>query len=266
MDTTPNKIPISAAILSKNSQAYIEEVLESLADLDEVIVLDTGSEDQTIEIAKTFKNTKVHQTSFSSFGILRNKAASVCRNDWVLCIDSDEVLSSDALKQIKETNLDETKFYSFPFKNYFNNKWIRSCGWYPDRHIRLYNKQHARFSEEKVHEKLISPVCQEHKFNSHIIHYSYSSIHDFLRKMQLYSDFFASQYQGRKEATVFTAISHAFFAFIKSYFLKKGFIEGYEGFLIASYQSITAFYKYLKLREANLKLKDSMKKQARNGS
>jgi glycosyltransferase involved in cell wall biosynthesis len=250
-----NSLSISAAILVKDSQKHLKEVLSALKDFNEVLILDTGSTDESLSIARTYPNTNIHKTPFTSFGKLRNQAANLCKNNWILCIDSDEVLSPQAKEEIKGLSLEQCNFYySFPFKNYFNKRWIKSCGWHPDRHIRLYPKNKASFSEEKVHEKLLSKHCKEQSLKGYIIHYSYSSINDFLRKMQSYSSLFAEQNTGKKRASIFTAIFHGVFAFIKSYFLKRGFLEGYEGFLISSYQAMTAFFKYLKLREANLNL------------
>lgn len=244
-------LAISAAILIKNSERHLKDVLSALSCLDEILIIDTGSKDHSLSIAANFPNTKVLAHDFTNFGHLRNFAASQAKHDWILCIDSDEVLSSKAQNELIALQLDDRFCYSFPFHNYFRGKWIKSCSWYPDRHTRLYNKKFCSFSEKQVHESLQTTSTQTFFLQGPIDHYSYHNISDFLIKMERYSELFAKEYAGKKQASIFTALVHAKFTFFKSYFIKKGFMDGYEGFLISLYQSLTALFKYLKLREKN---------------
>lgn len=243
---------ISVVILTKNCQATILRTLHSTLGIDEVIILDTGSTDQTLNIAKKFPHVKIFSSPFTTFGSLRNLAASYAKNNWILSLDSDEVLSF-ALKQILLTLKppNDKAIYSFPFKNFFNGKHIKWCGWHPDRHTRLYNKTKTAFSLDEVHEKISNAGCQEIELKAPIHHFSYRSISDFLTKMDLYSTLFAKQYTGKKSSSFKKALFHGAFAFIKSYILKQGFLGGSEGFIISLYNSQTAFYKYLKLKERN---------------
>lgn len=242
---------ISAIVLTKNSEKTIKRALESLKTLDEVIVLDTGSTDHTKQIVATFSNVRLYEHHFTGFGAMRTLATSYASHDWVLSLDSDEQLSKHALKEIEETSLDPRCVYSFPFHNYFNEKHIKWCGWYPDRHIRLFNKTETGFSSDFVHERILSEGFFEKKCHFPILHYSYQEISDFLEKMQRYTTLFAQQNQYKKTSSLSKALFHAGYAFMKSYFLQKGFMGGVEGFIIASYNSQTAYYKYLKLWEAN---------------
>ncbi len=242
---------ISVTILTKNSQQYIQEVLEALRSFNEVVLYDTGSVDDTIKIAEKFPNVMVFREKFIGFGPTHNNASSVAKNDWILSIDSDEVVTPEMAQEIAKTTLDEKCVYSFPRNNYFNGKFIKWCGWYPDRQYRLYNRKKTRFSEAEVHEAVIVENMVHVPMKSPFIHYSYASISDFLQKMQLYSDLFAKQNKGKKSSSLLKAISHGFFSFFKSYFIKKGFLGGYEGFVISTYNGHTAYYKYLKLYEAN---------------
>ena len=231
---------ISVCILTKDNERTIKRCLDSVSDFPEVILLDSGSKDKTLTIAKTYSNVTIHETHFSGFGSMRNQAADLAANTWILALDADEVFGQ------APDDLDPSCIYSFPFHNYFNGKWIKWCGWYPDRHIRLYNKTATRFSGDKVHEKILSVNLREVKLTTPILHYSYDSIDDFLRKMQHYSSLFREQHPG-KNASLLKALLHGWWAFIKCYFLKRGFMGGREGFIISQYNAHTAYYKYLKL-------------------
>lgn len=247
-------ILISVTILTKNSEKHLPLVLASLEEFDEIIVYDTGSTDETLAIASKFPNVKIVRGPLVGFGPTHNQASSIAKHDWILSIDSDEVVTGDMVQEIAALNLDPQCVYSFPIQNYYNDKWIKWCGWYPDRHVRLYNRTKTHFSDALVHEKILLDDMVEVALESPIRHYSYSSISDFLAKMQSYSTLFAEQNAGKKTSSPWQAIVHGFFAFFKSYIIKRGILGGYEGFLISAYNGHTAFYKYLKLYEANQKL------------
>lgn len=251
---------ISVTILTKNSQAHLPEILDSLSSFDEVVIYDTGSSDNTLEIARAYANVSLYEKPFIGFGPTHNLASEKAKNDWILSIDSDEVPTSDLIREIKETALDPKSVYSLPRHNYFNGKWIRWCGWHPESVIRLYNRKHTRFSDDQVHEGVVAKGMCVKTFKGALKHYSYDSIGQFLEKMQLYSELFAKQYAGKKRAGLGKAIGHGFYGFFKSFFLKRGFLGGYEGFVISLYNGHTAYYKYLKLREYNRRSSDVRKK------
>jgi glycosyltransferase involved in cell wall biosynthesis len=242
---------ISVTVLAKNSEKYLKEVLKSLSLFGEVIVYDTGSTDETIDIAQSFPNVRVIRAPFVGFGPTHNMASAAAKNNWILSMDSDEIATPELVKAITNEDLDLKSVYSFQRHNYFNGKFIKWCGWYPDRQIRLYNKTKTKFSDDQVHEAIVSEGMRSVALPGPIIHYSYGSINDFLSKMQSYSTLFASQNRGKKKSSLSKALAHGFFAFFKSYFLKMGFLGGYEGYVISAYNSHTAYYKYLKLYEAN---------------
>lgn len=244
---------ISVTILTKNSEKYLTQVLTSLQTFDEVLIYDNGSTDNTLKIAFTFPNVSIIEGLFYGFGITHNIASSKAKHDWILSIDSDEIVTPEMADEITHLKLNKTTVYSFSRHNYFNNKFIKWCGWYPDYQVRLYNKTHTGFTDAKVHETIITKTSEIVFLKSPIIHYSYDSISDFLNKMHTYSKLFAEQNQNKKRSSPCKAALHALFAFFKSYILKRGFLGGYEGFVISSYNANTAFYKYLKLYEANQK-------------
>jgi glycosyltransferase involved in cell wall biosynthesis len=242
---------ISATVLTKNSQKHLKDVLKALAPFGEILLYDTGSADGTIEIARTFPNVKVIENRFIGFGPTHNMASTAAKNDWILSIDSDEIATPELAEALKTVGPDPHAVYSFPRRNFFNGKFIKWCGWYPDRQIRLYNRTKTRFTDDHVHEAIISTGMRHVPLSAAIIHYSYGSIADFLSKMESYSTLFAAQNCGKKNSSLRKALTHGWFAFFKSYFLKRGFLGGYEGFVISAYNGHTAYYKYLKLYEAN---------------
>lgn len=248
---------ISVTVLAKNSQQYLGRVLQALIPFGEVVLYDTGSTDQTLELAKAFSNVRIISAPFIGFGPTHNQASTAAQCDWILSVDSDEIVTPEMVQAIDRLSLDPQTVYSFPRHNYFNGRFIKGCGWYPDRQIRLYHRKNTRFSEALVHESIISDKMRIVALDAPIIHYSYNSIGDFLSKMQAYSTLFAQQNCGKKSSSLFKAISHGIFAFFKSYCLKKGMLDGYEGFVISLYNGHTAYYKYLKLKEANQMQKNS---------
>lgn len=251
---------ITVTVLTKNSQKYLSELLDALKDFDEVLLYDNGSKDNTLNIASEYLNVTICEGPFFGFGPTHNHASSLAKNDWILSIDSDEIISKEMSQMILKENLDPECVYSFPRHNYFNGRFIKWCGWCPDRQIRLYNRTRTQFTGDQVHEAIMTDGLKVIDFSAPIIHYSYGSIADFLAKMQSYSDLFAKQNVGKRSSSPFKAILHGFFAFFKSYILKKGILGGYEGYLISAYNGHTAFYKYLKLYEANRSQKDKNEK------
>ncbi len=242
---------ISAVILTKNSERTLEKTLSSLQSFPEVILVDTGSQDKTFFLAGKFSNVKLFKTSFTSFGALRNWGASLAKQEWILALDSDEYLSSSLVQEIHKTVLQEDNVYAFSFHNYFRGKHMKCCGWHPEFHIRLYRKKKTFFVNEELHERLCLTKLKTSFFKNPIVHTPYLEIGDFLRKMELYTTLFAKQHRGKKKSSFSRALFHASFAFFKSYFFKRGLFFGSRGFILASYQASSAFYKYLKLAEEN---------------
>lgn len=242
---------ISVCILTKNAASTLYSTLESIQTFPEVLLLDNGSTDDTFAIAQNFSNVKIVKTPFIGFGPLRNQAAALASHDWIFALDSDEILSPPLLAELSSLSFDSTCAYSFPRHNFYNGKWIKGCGWYPERVLRLYNRKTANFSETQVHESLISNGLKIIPLTSPLYHTPYRTTADFLAKMQHYSTLFAQQHKNVRSSSYPKALIHGLFAFFKSYFLKRGFTQGKEGFTISLYNGNTAFYKYLKLMEAN---------------
>lgn len=242
---------ISATILLKGTPKHLEKVLSSLVFVDEVLLYDNGASEEALSICKKFSNAKVYAGPFYGFGKTHNLASAQAKNDWILSVDSDEVVSEALKQELKALQLDINNVYSVPRHNYFQGKWIKGCGWFPDRVFRLYNRRTTTFTDSFVHERVKTDDLKEVKLKAPLEHYSYDTIADFLVKMQSYSALFAEENKGKRSSSLFKAISHGSFAFIKSYFFKRGFLDGSQGYIISSYNAQTAYYKYLKLYEAN---------------
>lgn len=252
-------LPLSITILTKNAELTIQKTLDALTCFDDVIVVDNGSEDNTCHIASSYPNVTIHHHHFIGFGPLHNYASSLAKYDWILSVDSDEIVSQALIAEIHECTLDPEYVYTIPRKNYFNGKWIQSCGWYPDRPIRLYHRHHFQFSQDQVHEKVIAHWRQVKHLQEYLIHTPYQNLSHFIQKMNCYSSLFAEQNQGKKCPTLATAILHALWMFLRCYIFKKGFLQGYEGWYISVYNAQSSLYKYLKLREKNLHNRHSKK-------
>lgn len=255
------RISISVTMLVKNSEKYLERVLKSYQDFDEIIVLDNGSTDATISIAEKFDNVKVFKSEFIGFGPLKNLAASHATYDWILNMDSDEVMTAELLQYIRNIDFANKKvIYSMLCLNHYRGRVIKACGWYPNIVRRLYNKAEVTFDNKQVHESLQFNASEVKivEFPAYYLHYSFDGADDLIRKLQHYTSLYAEQMKYRKEASVWKGFTHGFFGFVKHYFLKKGMFYGGDGFVIASANAMGSYYKYVKLAEANQKLKVSL--------
>lgn len=245
---------ITATILAKNAQKHIQEVLSSLQFVDEVVLLDNGSSDATTQIASLFANVKIYnQDVFEGFGKAHQAMETLASNDWILSIDSDEVVSPALAAEIMSEPLDENTVYKIRFDNYYMGQHIKGCGWSPDYKYRLYNRKVTGFDDREVHENIGLEGLKIKELKNSAKHYSFESAADFLRKIQNYSDLYAKEYKGKKSSSPSKALFRSAFAFLKSYILQKGFLDGYGGFVVSCYNAQWVFWKYIKLYEANKK-------------
>ncbi|MGR3952120.1 MAG: glycosyltransferase family 2 protein [Chlamydia sp.] len=242
----------SVTILTKNSAKYLPKVLDSLTLFPEVILLDTGSVDETCSIGESYKNVKIFHRPFVGFGETHNIASSLATYDWIFSIDSDEVVTQELAKEIISLALDESAVYTIPRNNYYRGKLIKGCGWYPDRVKRLYNRKRTSFSKALVHETVEVQIDMRRiELRYGVDHYPYDTVRDFLKKLDSYSSLYASQMEGKSYPTFCTTLLHTFWAFFRNYLLRRGWLLGREGFEISVYNAVSTFYKYLKLIEKN---------------
>ncbi|MFC0323768.1 glycosyltransferase [Gallibacterium melopsittaci] len=254
------KLPISVTMLVKNSAKYLEQVLSALTQFDEIVLLDNGSTDNTLELAQKFNNVVIKHSPFIGFGPLKNLAAEYAKNDWILNIDSDEVLPNALVEELRTLDLNQVKIvYALSRLNHYRGKAIKTCGWYPNYVPRLYHRHYVRFNQKLVHEALDIPTdVALVQLKQPFLHYSFAGAADLIQKMQQYTTLFAEQQVGRKKSSVFSAISHGVSSFIKHYFLKKGFLDGQDGFVISCANAMGAYYKYIKLMEYNQRITTSL--------
>jgi glycosyltransferase involved in cell wall biosynthesis len=244
---------ISVAIIAKNAEKTIGNTLESLKSFDDVVVYDNGSDDNTRAISESYENVNYVSGEFSGFGPTKNRAASFCKNDWTLSLDADEVLTQEFIDELKSVELDESKVYTINRVNYYKDQKVAHC-WANDIIVRVYNRTKTAFNNLHVHEKVISDGFEVKDLKSEINHYPYSTITDFIIKLDRYSTIFAEDNVGKKSSSPLKAILNAKFSFFKTYFIKRGFLDGYAGLVIAFSHMATNFYKYIKLYEANKEL------------
>ena len=251
MNQTTNTIKLSATVIAKNEEVKIGDCLDSLAFCDEVIVVDSGSTDRTREIA-TEKGVKVIERAWVSYADQKNFANDQAKGGWVLCLDADERISKILREEIKATIKNPTaNVFTMPRLVYYMNRWVGHSGWYPDRKHRLFRKSSARWSEEKVHERLLYDGRAKN-LSGDIYHLSFDDISAHLETINNFTDLAAIDRQGEKTRVGwFSILFRPPATFIKMYFLKLGFLDGVAGFIISTLSSYHVFCKYVKISEGN---------------
>ena len=229
---------ISVVILTYNSQKYIESVIKSALFADEVLILDSHSNDDTIKIAKNL-GARVVISDWLGFGKMKQKGVDLAKNDWVFILDSDEIITPSLQKEIKDLKSDRYSAYFVPRVNIFFGKKMRYGGLYPDETIRLFDRKRAKFSDDRVHERVIVLDGKIGRLKSNMLHYAYDSIETFIDKQNRYSTLGAKQNR-------FKAIINPWWTFVRMYILKGGFLDGWQGYITARLYAQYTFWKYIK--------------------
>lgn len=241
---------LSVIIITKNEASNIEACLDSVAFADEVIVLDSGSTDATVQLAKN-KGANIHSADdWPGFGPQKNRALELANCDWVLSLDADERVAADLANEIQKLILEARQVaFEIPRLTQFCGHWIRHCGWTPDHVLRLFKRGTARFSDDLVHEKvLLAPGVKFGRLRSHLLHYSYPTPTHYWRKLEQYSQAWAAQRWARGQKTSMGRAGLAgVVAFLRSYFFRLGFLDGAMGFAVCTMQAQAAFGKYFTL-------------------
>lgn len=247
-------MPLSVAIIAKDEEDRIASCLESVSFADEVLVIDSGSRDDTINIAESF-GCRVLFKEWLGYALQKQYAVNQCRNDWVLILDADERVPSETAQQLENLiNSDDRIYaaYSVLRKNFFHQRWIRHCGWWPERIVRVVNRKKGQFSKNLVHEKWIAQGTIK-DLDIYIEHYSFRNYSDIIEKMQKYSTLAAEEMiKSRRAVGWWTPFTHGLWMFIRTFFLEKGILEGFDGFVISALNAGGSFMKYAKLREAKI--------------
>jgi glycosyltransferase involved in cell wall biosynthesis len=244
---------ISVVMIVKNGAATIEKSLSSLAAFDEVVVYENGSTDRTSEIAASFPNVRLVRGDFIGFGPTKNRAVDEAKNDWVLILDADEVVEPTLAEYLLNHLYDSNVVYRVSRTTFYRERRVRYGGWNDQKIRRFFDRTRTRFNSNQVHEDVIvdSMGIEDIPVGS-IQHYSYRTISEFIVKVDRYSSLFAENNRGKRSSSPLKAFLNGGYSFFRTYVLKRGFLDGYPGLLIAFSHMATNFYKYLKLYEANL--------------
>jgi glycosyltransferase involved in cell wall biosynthesis len=239
---------LSVIIITKNEADNIRACLESVAWADEIIVVDSGSSDATVKICREM-GAQVHEHDWQGFGKQKNRALSYVTHEWVFAIDADERVTPDLQSQLVKAMEDDSKdgFY-VPRLSQFCGRFIRHCGWYPDYVLRLFRRTKGRFSDDMVHERVILEGTAGW-LSSPLLHYSYLNEADVRRKTDQYASAGAMQmFTNGKTASLADAPLRAWWAFVRTYFLRLGFMDGTAGLKIALMNAKTTYLKYRRLK------------------
>jgi glycosyltransferase involved in cell wall biosynthesis len=239
--------PLSVAIIALNAAQQIEACLQSVAFADEIVVLDSGSSDATVEIARKHGATVMHQ-DWLGFGRQKQAAVDAASHDWVLCLDCDERVNTP-LRQAIESALQQPQFqaYRMPRCNRFMGRWLRHGEGYPDRSLRLFNRKSARWSEDAVHEKVVTSIPVG-ELKGDLLHQSGENLATYLDKQNRYTTLQAEALfrQGKTAHAGHLLLSPAL-RFLKFYVLRLGFLDGLPGLVHIAIGCCNSFTKYAKL-------------------
>ncbi len=243
---------LSVIVITRNEEANLRRCLESVAFADQIVVVDSGSTDGTVTIAKSF-NAEVHQIVWTGFGNAKQYALSKATCEWVFSIDADEEVSGELAEEIKRVvaQSDSAIGYEMARLTNFLGKWIYHCGWYPDRVLRLFRRSSGSFTPDIIHERVVVDG-RLGRCTGNLLHYSYPSLDVYFEKFNRYTSEGAEleALRGRKTG-LFDLTIRPGVAFIKHYISKAGFLDGVEGLMISVLSAVAVFVKYSKLRARN---------------
>jgi glycosyltransferase involved in cell wall biosynthesis len=240
---------LSAVVITRDNEATIRRCVGSLAFADEIIVLDSGSTDATLEICSAL-GAHVHESAdWPGYGPQKNRALDLATRDWVISIDSDEWLTPASAAEIARAiaSNDAKAGYAIPRRSSFCGRVMRHSGWWPDYVVRLFRRDAGRFTDDRTHERVVVQGALG-RLAEPIMHEAITDLDQMLLKMNAYSSASAQAraVQGRR-ATLATAVLHGAWTFFRTYVLRLGFLDGREGFMLAVANAEGSYYRYVKL-------------------
>ena len=240
---------LSVIVICGNNVATIRRCLESVTWADEIVVLDSGSTDGSFEVARELATVAQRTTDWPGHGPQKNRALALATKDWVLSLDSDEWITPEARAQVQAAiaaPADKSAFL-LPRRSSFCGRFMHHSGWWPDYLPRLWRRGAARFSEDHTHDRVIVDG-KLGRLSQPILHEAVTDLEQMLVKINMYSSSSAAMFhkEGRK-ASMFTALLHGWWAFVRTYFLRLGFLDGREGFMLAVINAENSYYRYAKL-------------------
>ena len=242
------KSEISCVIITKNEAHNIRRCLESVKWMDEVIVVDSGSEDETVAICKSM-GCKVIEIEWMGYGKTKGFAVKQAKHDWVFSIDADEEMTPELRQRVEKilSSTDAVQGYYVRERTFYLGRLIRFSGWGSEYHLRLFNRNYGNYNEKELHES-IRLKGEKARIEEHLLHYSYPSIEVHLRKINLYTTLGAQQLKAKgRSSSILSALIRGKLRFIKTYFLYGGFLDGREGLCLALISAYGVSFKYLKL-------------------
>jgi glycosyltransferase involved in cell wall biosynthesis len=241
-------VDISVIIIAMNEAHDIADTIASVSRwCREVIVFDSGSVDGTQALCRSL-GAKVFDTDWPGDGPQKNRALAQATGEWVICLDADEQISEPLRREILET-LPKTHWAAFstPRLSSFCGRQMYHCGWWPDRIVRIFRRTQGRFTDVRTHTHVVV-VGETGKLGNPILHRAIPEIGESLEKMNLYSTEGAcSLFESGKQSSFFKAISHGFWAFLRTYVLRMGFLDGKHGFMLSVLNAEGTYYRYIKL-------------------
>lgn len=239
---------LSVMVITKNESHNIEACLHSVAFADEIVVLDSGSTDDTVQKARSLGARVSVNADWEGFGIQKNRALALAASEWVLSLDADERLSDKLRTEICAV-LAAPAFdvYSFPRLSSYCGQSMHHSGWYPDRVVRLFRRNSAEFSNDRVHEKLLTR-SKVGELRSVLLHESFRDFEAVLDKVNRYSSAGAQNlFDKGRISSPGKALGHGLWAFFRTYFLRLGFLDGRMGLVLAVSNAEGSYYRHLKL-------------------
>ncbi|MEW5691729.1 MAG: glycosyltransferase family 2 protein [Candidatus Hydrogenedentota bacterium] len=244
---------ISSVVITKDEESNIRECLESLRFTDEIIIIDAGSTDKTLEIAKEYTD-KIYNNRFEGWVRQKNFGIEKAQHNWILSIDADERISlelKNEILRIKERLNDEIAGYEVPILPYYMGRWIRHSNWYPGYKVRLFNKKFCRWDGDFSHE-FVKVNGMTARLKSNILHLAFIDFDKHLNKMGYYTTYSAIELSKKGiKFSVTQLICRTIYSFIKHYLIKRGFLDGIQGLVISYVSAFSVFAKYVKLYELN---------------
>jgi glycosyltransferase involved in cell wall biosynthesis len=247
---------LSVAIITKNEEANLPRTLQSVHWANEIVVVDCGSTDGTVELAWSF-GAKVIREEWHGFGRQKNLAIEHCSSEWVLSLDADEEMSEALAQEIEALLAGTPKVdaYFLPRRNLFLGRWIKHGGYYPDAKLRLFRKTAAWFEVRAVHET-VQHAGKTRSLRGNLIHHAYPTLESYIEHMNRYSTLGATQAAAKGKAGrsllafLWNVLLNPFATFLYNYILRLGFLDGREGLLLHLYHSSYVSWKYAKAWQA----------------
>ncbi|CAI1192833.1 putative glycosyl transferase [Serratia proteamaculans] len=241
---------LSVVIIAKNEAGLLPDCLRSVAWADEIVMLDSGSQDDSVAVAESLGAKVFTHVDWQGFGKQRQLAQSYASHDYILMIDADERVTPELRQSIEQTLTapDDNQVYSCARRNLFLGRFMRHSGWYPDRVNRLYANQRYRYNDNLVHESLNTNGAKVVPLNGDLLHLTCRDFFAFQRKQLRYAEEWANQrHQAGKRCGYLSILTHTLGAFCKTWLLRTGFLDGKQGLLLAVVNAQYTFNKYAAL-------------------